>query len=221
MGYAGGYRSGPSYGGGYYGGGGGGCGCLSGLVGLVVALALCIFLLPASCATSLQSCGRRTSGPTSSQITQTTRSRKKLAASACVESDSWLSDRAEWLDDPESVISALRYFYKKTGSQPYLVIATNVNGKTDFTDTEGEAWANAIYDKQFSDEGHTVVCFVEYAESEYAYYIVAGSDAQTVIDEEARQVIAEEINSWYTDTSLDDNEYFAKVFRESADAIMG
>ena len=154
------------------------------------------------------------------QIGKVTHTHKKLAKSECDLSDAWLSDRAEWIDDEAKVTKALRYFYEKTGSQPYLVIATDIDGKTDFTDAEGEAWANAIYDQQFSDDGHTVVAFVEYEESEYAYYIIAGRAAQSVIDQEAREIIADEINYWYTDPSLDDSAYFAKVFTESADTIM-
>jgi hypothetical protein len=155
-----------------------------------------------------------------SQISQVTHTHQKLAESECDESSTWIDDRADWLDDESEVISAMRYFYNKTGSQPYLVVANDVNGETDFTDAEAEDWVNDIYDEQFSDDGHTVVAFVEYSESEYAYYIVAGRSAQSVIDEEAREIIADEINYWYTDTSLDDSEYFAKVFTESADTIM-
>ena len=219
----GGYRA-PRYGGyggygGGYAGGGGGCGgCLGTLVMLVFILMLAAVLMPASCMTSfLSSSG---GGAPSGQVAQVTHTHEKLAASECDLSDAWLDDRANWIDDTSTVVSALRYFYEKTGSQPYLVVATDIDGKTDFTDAEGEDWANDIYDEQFSDDGHTVVAFVEYEESEYAYYIVAGRSAQSVIDQEAREIIADEINYWYTDTSLDDSAYFAKVFRESADTIM-
>lgn len=220
------YYGGPVYGGPVYTGGGyvgtggaGGCaGCLGVLVLLTIILALAIFLIPASYMVS----GMRPSTGTSatSQISQVSHTHKKLAASECDEADVWLDDQAGWIDNQSKVIKALRYFYNKTGSQPYLVVATDINGKEDFTDAEGEAWANAIYDKQFNDDGHTVVAFVEYAESEYAYYIVAGRAAQSVIDDEAREIIADEINYWYTDPSLDDSAYFAKVFTESADTIM-
>ena len=203
-------------GGGYV--GGGGCSGIAGLlIILAVMVALVVVLVPASCmASSLQSSG----SSTTSQITQVSHTHKKLAASECDKADVWIDDRAGWLDNQSKVVRALQYFYDKTGSQPYLVVATDVDGETDFTDAEGEAWANDIYDKQFSDDGHTVVAFVEYNESEYAYYIVAGRSAQSVIDEEAREIIADEINYWYTDPSLDDSEYFAKVFTESADTIM-
>ena len=184
---------------------------------LVAILALVALLGSMSC-----SAPRVTQGGTapSSQVAQVTHTHKKLPASACKTSDAWLDDRANWIASESQVISALRYFYDKTGSQPYLVIATDIDGKTDFTDAEGEDWANGIYDERFDDDGHTVVAFVEYAESEYAYYIIAGREAQSVIDQEAREIIADEINYWYTDSSLDDSAYFAKVFRESADTIM-
>lgn len=219
------YRRTPSYGGGgggYVGGTGGGAGCGS-LVASIILIAIIIALvgavMPIACS-SPSFIPSSNSSAASTQIAQVSYTHKKLAASECKESKEWLADRAGWIDNQSTVISALRYFYEKTGSQPYLVIATNVNGKTDFTDAEAEDWANAIYDNLFDDEGHTVVAFVEYQESEYAYYIVAGSNAQKVIDAEAREIISDEINYWYTDSTLDDSQYFAKVFRESADAIM-
>ena len=150
---------------------------------LAIAMVLVVALLPASCAiSSVRPSG---SSGTSSQITQVSHTHKRLAASECDLSDNWLDDRADWIDDEGQVEKALRYFYEKTGSQPYLVVATDIDGETDFTDSEGEEWANDIYDEQFSDDGHTVVAFVEYEESEYAYYIVAGRSAQSVIDQEA------------------------------------
>ena len=219
-GYRGGYGGGCGYVGGGYGAGGAGCGgCLLTAVVLLVILVIVLTISSASC-TALQFIPSGSSTTETQQIGQVTHTHKKLAASECDLSDEWLSDRAEWIDDEAKVKKALRYFYDKTGSQPYLVVATDIDGKTDFTDAEGEDWANDIYDQHFSDDGHTVVAFVEYAESEYAYYIVAGRAAQSVIDQEAREIIADEINYWYTDPSLDDSAYFAKVFTESADTIM-
>ena len=209
---------GGGYTGGATGGGGGiGCGgCLTTLLVLLVIAAL-LAVLGYSCSGPS---GTSYSGSQNSSVQQVTHTHEKLPDSACDESPNWLDDRANWIDSENTVIKALKYFYKKTGSQPYLVVATDVDGKTDFTDEEGEEWASAIYDEQFDDGGHTVVAFVEYSESEYAYYIIAGREAQSVIDQEAREIIADEINYWYTDGSLDDSEYFAKVFTESADTIM-
>lgn len=221
--YGGGWRRGPVFVGPIYSSGGAssasGCGgCLTTLIVLAIVMAIISFMMPAAC--SMSSVRPSSSSSTSSQITQVSHTHKKLSASDCDESDAWLDDRADWLDNERIVTKALRYFYDKTGSQPYLVVATDIDGKTDFTDEEGEEWTRKIYEQQFNDDGHTVVAFVEYEESEYAYYIYAGRAAQSVIDDEAREIIADEINYWYTDSSLDDSEYFAKVFTESADTIM-
>lgn len=219
------YRRGPIFvgpvyggGGGYAGGSGGGCGgCLLTLIILLVVAAVLMYAAPSGC--SSHSIGSSHT-ETTYQVSQVSHTHKKLAASECDVKDVWLDDRADWIDNESKVVKALKYFYDKTGTQPYLVVATDVDGETDFTDEEGEAWAHAIYDEQFDDDGHTVVAFVEYEESEYTFYIVAGRSAQSVIDDEAREIIADEINYWYTDPSLDDSEYFAKVFTESADTIM-
>ena len=40
------------------------------------------------------------------------------------------------------------------------------------------------------------------------------------MDREAREIFLNNADSYYTDTSLSDEEYFAKIFRESANNIM-
>lgn len=208
----------------------GGCGCLSGTVMLVLALLLCVVALPATCMSSMV-------GSSHTQATQDTpgiisdldngngggnagATRQKLAASDCVESSEWIDDQAGWLNDQGTVIAKMRSFYELTGVQPYLIIADQVNGSKDYTASDVEQYLRNRYDELFEDDGHLILFFCEAYENEYDPYLLVGSKAATVIDESGENIIYEAIDNWYTDSSLDDDAYFARIFLASANAIM-
>lgn len=67
-----------------------------------------------------------------------TKPREKLWDSACISSDSWIDARLGWLADIGQVTDAMRYFYGKTGVQPYLFICDSLDGKGGES-TDGEA----------------------------------------------------------------------------------
>lgn len=223
-GYGGGYNDG------YYGTPSrrGGCGCLSGTVVLVLALLLFVVAVPAACM-------RFTAGSSHTQTTQNTSgvvfnlnnennssssTRQKLAAEDCIESSEWIDDQANWLENQNAVISKMRSFYEMTGVQPYLIIADQVNGKKDYTEADVERYLRNRYDELFADDGHLILFFCEAYENEYDPYLLIGSKAATVIDTDGENIIYEAIDRWYTDSSLDDDAYFARIFLASGDAIM-
>ena len=228
--YGGGYGGG--YNDGYYGTPSrrGGCGCLSGTVVLVLALLLFVVAVPAACM-------RFTAGSSHTQATQNTSgvvfnlnnennssntgaARQKLAAADCIESSEWIDDQANWLENQNAVISKMRSFYEMTGVQPYLIIADQVNGKKDYTEADVERYLRNRYDELFADDGHLILFFCEAYENEYDPYLLIGSKAATVIDTDGENIIYEAIDRWYTDSSLDDDAYFARIFLASGDAIM-
>ena len=228
--YGGGYGGG--YNDGYYGTPSrrGGCGCLSGTVVLVLALLLFVVAVPAACM-------RFTAGSSHTQATQNTSgvvfnlnnennssnansTRQKLAAADCIESSEWIDDQANWLENQNAVISKMRSFYEMTGVQPYLIIADQVNGKKDYTEADVERYLRNRYDELFADDGHLILFFCEAYENEYDPYLLIGSKAATVIDTDGENIIYEAIDRWYTDSSLDDDAYFARIFLASGDAIM-
>lgn len=213
-----------------YGGQGCGCGCLSPIIIVIAVIVVLAFSIPASCSRK----SSRTSRDTSPQVTttQTTTQpsgsagstaavkRQKLAADKCVESSEWLDDQAGWLSDRQTVIDAERIFYERCGVQPYLVIADEVNGSKDYTESDVETYLRKRYDELFSDDGHLILFFCEAQENEYDPYLLVGTDAQQVVDADAENLIYDAIDRWYTDSSLTDDQYFARVFQASSDAIM-
>lgn len=201
--------------------GGGGCGCLAGLAGLVAALVALVLFVPTTCTRLLT--GRRTSDSTTSQTQATqqlTRTRDQLAADACIESDQWIDDQAGWLDDQQSVVDAMRSFYEQTGIQPYLVIADSIDGNKNYATGDAEQYLRERYDELYDDDGHLILLFCEPYENEYDPYLLVGTAAQQVVDTDGENIIYEAIDRWYTDKSLTDDEYFARIFVASANALM-
>lgn len=147
--------------------------------------------------------------------------REKLGDSACISSDVWIDDRLGWLADTGQVTDSMRYFYGKTGVQPYLLICDNLDGKGgEITDGEAEAYLKALYDSLYEDEGHMIYAFMEYADSQYITWIYTGRAADAVMDSDARGLLLSNADRYYTDSSLTDEGYFAKTFRKSADQVM-
>lgn len=147
--------------------------------------------------------------------------KEMLAEDACVRSEQVLNDMLGWLSDTESVKREIDYFYQKTGVQPYLLICDRLDGKGgEIMDDEAENYLKGMYDTLYDDEGHMIFVFMEYAESEYVTFLYTGKAADRVIDGDAREIFLDNADRFYTDSSLSDDAYFAKIFHDSAEQIM-
>lgn len=201
----------------YYGAPYGGGGCL-GPFGMLVIIVILFMMV------SFGSCGMMMSGPGNAGHTQTTTStitRTKLESNLCTTSSEWIRDELGWLERESTVKSAMQEFYEITGVQPYLLITDNLNGKgRDLKDSDAEDYLQNLYDSLYDDEGHMIFAFIEYEQSRYVTYVYTGTAADSVIDSEAREIILSIADRYYTDSSLSDDAYFAKIFTASAEEIM-
>ena len=74
-----------------------------------------------------------------------------------------------------------------------------------------------------NDEGHLIVIFREYPNESSNYIVTAtpGFDAETqVMDEQAREILLDYIDYYYTDGDLDEGHFFQKAFMRAGDRIM-
>ena len=65
-----------------------------------------------------------------------------------------------------------------------------------------------------------MVVFHEYYDGEYTVYWLAGKQAQAVIDDEAGEILMDYFDRYYYDSSKDNSEYFAAVFKEAGESMM-
>lgn len=157
-------------------------------------------------------------GDSNSSITKSTVDRKKLESSTLVESQAYYSDSLNWITRPEVLKSGMNEFYRETGVQPFLYITDDVESKGFPTDDELEKFGNKIYDKYFKDEAHLVVIFYEKDEKYKSCYIT-GTEAKTVIDSEAGEILLDYIDHYYY-SNYDESEFFSRSFSDAAKRIM-
>lgn len=169
-----------------------------------------------------------TTSSSSSAIELSTIERDKLDSSLCTPIDEWYTDNwGTWIDSASDaykaeLINAMECFYDDTGVQPYLYI-TGEEGEDLYDESDVEDFAEDVYYELFDDdEGHLLVVFCEYPDESGNYIVTAtpGLDAETVMDEEAREILLDYIDYYYEDESLSDTEFFACAFKDSADRIM-
>ena len=129
-------------------------------------------------------------------------------------------DEIGWFDNIPKVERRIRYFYKETGIQPYIVLHRYDSSLT--TDTEKEAYAKKYYADNIKNEG--TFLFMYFAEQDtdndvgYMCY-VNGKQVTSVMDSEAIDIFWAYVdNNWYSDMSTDN--MFVTIFDKTADRIM-
>ncbi len=150
-------------------------------------------------------------------ITASTEARTALPAGA-VNETGYFTDELGWIQNETKLESGLKRFYQKTGVQPYVYITGDVGteGIPDMSDIE--AFGNAKYDALFTDKAHLLLVFYE-NHGGYMTGCITGTQAKTVIDSEASDILLDYLDrNYYSDMTED--EFFSESFRDAADDIM-
>lgn len=154
------------------------------------------------------------------EVAKSTIVRTPLPAGA-VNETGYFTDNVKIINNYTALTTGLKNFYRKTGIQPYVYLTRVISGSTAVPpDNELEVYANGIYDELFIDEAHLLLLyfFDEYNNPEY-YALSTGQKARSVMDTEAEDILAGYL-FLYLDTGLTAEEYFSKVFNDTANRIM-
>jgi uncharacterized membrane protein YidH (DUF202 family) len=189
-----------------------GCGCLSAVVVLILVGILLAVLFTA------RSCSVSSSSGENAEITKSTVAREALPRGS-VNETGYYTDQLGWIDNQTELLPGLKHFYQKTGVQPHLFITDTINGSHSPTAGEFDEAARSLYDKLFTDEAHLLLVFFEY-DSNYMDRYVCGTQAKTVIDDEAANILLDYVDRYYYDSSLSEGAFFSKAFSDAADRIM-
>ena len=149
-------------------------------------------------------------------IQSSTYEREKLPASAVTETG-YYTDEGGWFSNRSELESGMRRFYQETGVQPYLYLLANgsVTSVSQLT-----AMAEELYPQLFTDEGHFLLVFCDDGRGSYNCGYTVGSQAKTVMDDEAIAILADYLDRYYNDYSISEEEIFSKTFADTADRIM-
>lgn len=159
------------------------------------------------------------SGGGSGGVTSSTTEREPLASGVVNETE-YYTDELGWITNEAQAEQGLEYFYEETGVQPHVIITGDIEGGQSNPAEAIPEYANTMYDQLFTDEAHLLVIFYEPSPSDYTTYYLVGSQARSVIDDEAGQIVLDYLDANYTDMSLSSEEYFSKSFEQAADRIM-
>lgn len=135
------------------------------------------------------------------------------------QTNTYYSDELGWFSNQSTLLSGFKTFEEKTGVTPFLYLTDNVNGNNNPTEEELDAYANELYDKLFTDENHFLLIFLESGDYYMTWY-VCGSDAATIVDISGAEIVLDNVDLYYSDTDMTDEEYFSTVFSKSAESIM-
>ena len=153
----------------------------------------------------------------SSSVAKSTIEREALPASATVETAYYTDADGGWIGNASQLESGMRHFYEETGVQPYLYILPN---GTVASSDDLAGYAEELYGQLFSDDGHFILVFCDDGNGRVTYGYHMGTQARTVLDDEAIQILLEYLEINYYDTSLSEEELFSDTFAETADRIM-
>ncbi|HJF44631.1 hypothetical protein [Thermophilibacter provencensis] len=210
----GGFRRSPMPGGAAMGGGCGGC--MGGIMGLILA-ALLIALLTtglSTCGGGRYGSGAYVTGHSEGQASATVR--EKLPADAVTRTDYYTDADGDWIHSSGRLTEGLEEFYDKTGVQPYVYILPN--GTTTSVD-ELTARAEQLYGELFQDEGHFLLVFCDAGDGTFNCGYTVGTAASAIMDTEALDILADELNYAYNNASSDEG-VFSDAFSSTADRIM-
>lgn len=151
-------------------------------------------------------------------VTKSTIAREKLDSGIVREVD-YIIDEPGWFTDVNKVKKGLKYFYNKTGVQPTIIVAEEINGTRKPKVNDIQAYMENIYSSMINDEGHLLYLYLDSGDGVYNQYYLTGTAAKTVIDEEAANILMDYVDR-YSTSDLSDEELFATSFTKAADRIM-
>lgn len=187
--------------------GGSGKGCLAVIAifaAIIILLIVASWLLP--------------SGLSNSDITYSTVEREPLPSGAVVETE-YYSDNLDWVKNPTKLTAGLKEFYQQTGVQPYLYLTDTIADTHTPSAEQVEAFATSLYEELFRDEAHLLLIFFEYNQS-YRIWYLCGAQAKTVLDQEAMDILLDNIERYYYDSSMDEDTFFSTAFAKAGQSIM-
>lgn len=188
-------------------------GCsLGGCLGLAAACIIVVLLF--SLLGSVSSCD----SSFSNGIAASTVEREALPAGTAQTTPRHVTDEdGGWISDINVFESGMDTFADLTGVEPYVYILPN--GSVTSTAELGSI-ARATYDELFDDEAHFLLVFCDDGAGSFNCGYAVGSQAKTIMDDEAIGILADYLDRYYQDMSLSEEEIFSKAFADTAERIM-
>lgn len=154
--------------------------------------------------------------------------RERTALSGVVSKTDWYDDQIGWVSSPNVLVEGLEDFYKETGIQPYVMFipySQQFWKNNQFQSSDATDYLETIYRKKFKDEGHFIFAYFacqndskHEMDGEFKY--LSGYSADTIMDNEAIQILWGYHQKNYYDTSLSLEAMISNTFSSTGQSIM-
>lgn len=164
--------------------------------------------------------------PNSNKISKNTTER--VALKGVVSKTNWYTDNIGWISSKSQLLTGLENFYNKTGIQPYILLipySTEFWNGNSINATKADAYLEQFYKTNFKDEGHFIFAYFQClndskTEMDGEFRYLSGYSADTIMDNEAINILWGYFEKNYYNTSLNIEEMISNTFSETAKSIM-
>ena len=139
----------------------------------------------------------------------------------------WYLDELGFIRHDEDLTDGLKYFYSRTGIQPYVMLLEYDGSLWDngrWNESAAEKYLAQVYKNTFTDNGHMILayfaCENDSEDMDGTFYIYYGSAAYSVMDAEAETIFWSYFDMNYNNLDLSIAEFIGTTFHETADNIM-
>ena len=158
--------------------------------------------------------------PAAQGVTPSTVNRTALPQGSAIDSGPMFTDNLGWIGNQTRLVSGMRTFFNRTGVRPHLYLVGNIYGTITPTDAQLQSYAQARYSELFNDEAHLLLLFFENVHGQYGMWITVGNQAQSVIDQEAQDILMDFVQRHYYNRSLSTEDVFSRAFDDASRRIM-
>lgn len=154
--------------------------------------------------------------------------RERMPLVGQVTETDWYGDNLDWVIHEQVLTDGLKYFYEKTGVQPYVLLLpydTHFWRGNNIDVDQVDAYLNDYYENHFADEGHFLLAYFASAEDSILdmnghFYYICGYAAEGIMDDEAIDIFWAYLSYYYDDTSYHLEQMLSHTFTATADGIM-
>lgn len=175
------------------------------------------FIIVAAIALALLIFGAFGGGCSADSITRSSVEREALPADAALVTPYYTDEDGDWIRTPRALEDGLRQFHDETGVWPYVYILPN--GTAASTEQLAQM-ADRLYGELFDDEAHFLLVFCDDGDGSFNAGYAVGSQAKTIMDDEAVAVLADYLDRYYQDQSLSEEQIFSRAFADTGERIM-
>ncbi len=165
--------------------------------------------------------GSSSSKSSSGSIPASTAQREKVNTKNAYINDDVI-DEIGWISNKTKLSSNLKYFYQKTGCQPYIILKA-YDSQYDSQEAR-ENWSKNYYDTHFSENQNVVLYtyFCDYGDNGNGNdTLYVGTESSVVMDSEAQEIFWSYLDYYWDNWDTNDNDgMFNQVFKKTADRIM-